>query len=552
MTNTLCILGPRPYYRFWGSVLLLLISAALLGCGDSTGSKDTTPPTVVSVSPVSDAVDVSVDIEIFVYFSEGINLSTVSDQTFYIDGLFSDDVFPNTASARLKPLAALSYDTEYEVVVGRAIRDLAGNSLASEYRWSFRTESNPSLRSPGVIATVPTSGATGFDAAAPIIVTFNKTMDPASFADSSIKLTPSAAGTVVMVDSTATFTPDDTLLFLTTYTATISAAVQDTSGNPMTASYQWSFTTGTDPMIPEAEIISPLYDDIIGDSVLIEVATDHPVGVTLVEFYIDGSHVVAADDSAPPFEYAWDASTLVIGSVHSISLVAYEAGGRIGYSDTVQVTFQWEKLLATNDNQDDWPVDIRMAYYRSTDSLLEFRFAMWENWSDDPINDTALDLGIYLDTDLSATTGRTYWPDNQHLLNGIGGDYQLIIGLHGLDALRQYNNLSEQWELIYDPTGFDYINLPPDTNVFEVGLKWSDIGSPSNVRIVAINVFFISEDAFIPDWVPDEGAGYLLLSHQNRYIGEGYQGETAKRGQFEFRRASKYDDPFTSVGRSTR
>ncbi len=545
MVNTVYISSPPSVRWCWGWLMFLVLSAQF-GCG-GTDSKDTTLPKVASVSPVANSVDVRVNTEIFVYFSEGINTSTVNYQTLYIDGLFSDSVFPSTASARLKPLAALAHDTEYEVVVGAAVKDKAGNSMGSEYRWSFHTEVNPLLSAPQVVATVPAQGASRVDPAAVVSVVFSKAMDAISFNDSSLIFSPATPGTLVMLDSTATFTPDDTLQFSTNYSITVDTTVQDTSGNRMAALYQWSFTTGTDPMVPTVEVVSPEYDNIVGDSVLIEVATDHPVGVTMVEFFIDGVHVAGGDDSEPPFEYVWDASAFVIGSVHTLAAVAHEAGGRVGYSDTIQVIYQWEKLLTANDNQDDWPVDIRMAYYRSTDSLLEFRFVMWENWSADPINDTALDLGIYLDTDLSVTTGRTYFPDGQHLLNGIGADNMLIVGLHGLDALRQYNNLSGQWETIYDPTGFDYINLPPDTNVFEVGLKWSDIGSPSTVRMVAINVFFINTSSFIPDWVPNEGAGYLLLSHQNRYIGEGYQGEAAKRGQFDFRRASKYDDPFSSV-----
>jgi hypothetical protein len=99
------------------------------------------------------------------------------------------------------------------------------------------------INSPTVLSTNPGDGATKVAVNATISATFSKAMSSASFPEAAFTLAPPTSGTITASSTTATFTPRAALAFATTYTATITTAVRDTEGNPLKASYTWTFTT---------------------------------------------------------------------------------------------------------------------------------------------------------------------------------------------------------------------------------------------------------------------------------------------------------------------
>lgn len=512
------------------SLLLGLLIVFNLGCPEKVdGPKgDTTPPSIETVSPAEGSLDVSVTANIQVVFSEQIDTNKITPATFVIGPSVTGSFDYSGDTVTYNPAAYLEYQTEYSVSVTTGITDLAGNRLKENKTWSFRTAGNPATTSPVVVSTVPANLATDVDASEPISVTFSKRMDAATLTTTSFSLSDGVTGTVSYVDSTAVFTPDDTLEFNTQYIATLDTTVTDTFGNKLAAPYIFSFTTGADPMIPTALIFQPVDSVIIGDTVTIGVFTTHPVAVTKVEFYLDGVYVSGADDLSAPYSFWWDASGETLASEHTIYARAYEEGGRVGFSDTITLFYQWEELI-TDKNDLSWPTDLKRILARSTDSLLEFRYEFWEPWGPDPVNDTTLDLGIYFDTDQNPGTGRADFDGTP--LNGLGADYRVIVGLHGLDAFARWNpnsGAAGAWDTVYGPAGFAYLNLPSDTNMLEFGMAWSDMSSPSALRMVSINLWFLSEESFLPDWVPDQDSGFVLVRHENRYIGEGYTEAAAK------------------------
>ncbi|MDZ4723047.1 MAG: Ig-like domain-containing protein [candidate division Zixibacteria bacterium] len=82
---------------------------------------------------------------------------------------------------------------------------------------------------------------------------------------------------------------------------------------------------GPDTTPPTASLSNPSDGSIIGDSVTIIVDAADNVGVSFVEFYLDGSHVPGATDSLAPFQYHWDASSLILSSAHVIIARVYDA-----------------------------------------------------------------------------------------------------------------------------------------------------------------------------------------------------------------------------------
>jgi Bacterial Ig-like domain len=96
---------------------------------------------------------------------------------------------------------------------------------------------------PTVTSTAPDNNATGVVVTATISATFDEPIDPASVDGFVTDGVDNVVGTLSVVGSTATFTPDAPLADNTVYTATLTTAVMDLAGNPLAADYIWSFTT---------------------------------------------------------------------------------------------------------------------------------------------------------------------------------------------------------------------------------------------------------------------------------------------------------------------
>jgi FtsP/CotA-like multicopper oxidase with cupredoxin domain len=153
---------------------------------------------------------------------------------------------PSTRVATLTPDAPLVADKTYTLSLTNAIKDVAGNPLATK-TWTFIT--GPA---PAVTARTPAVNATGVSRTANITATFSEAVtglptNAAASANFTIKRTNGAAFTsVASYNSTsrvATLNPGGTLLANTQYTVTLSSGIKDTAGN-LLAPVTWTFTTG--------------------------------------------------------------------------------------------------------------------------------------------------------------------------------------------------------------------------------------------------------------------------------------------------------------------
>ncbi len=114
--------------------------AAAYSWSFTTTAGDTTPPTVVSTSPVADATDVAVDTVITATFSEAMDELTLTTGSFTLDGVSGSVAYDSgTYTATFTPSADLAANTTYTATLSTAITDAAGNPLASAYSWSFTT-----------------------------------------------------------------------------------------------------------------------------------------------------------------------------------------------------------------------------------------------------------------------------------------------------------------------------------------------------------------------------------------------------------------------------
>jgi len=229
----------------------------------TTGSADTTRPTVSSTVPANAATGVSLDGNLAVTFSKPIDpasiVITLKSGTAAVVGAVS----ASGVTGNFKPSLPLAANASYTATV-TAAKDLSGNALASNYSWSFVTGTTTDTDAPAVSSTVPADGASSVATNTAISVSFGEPMGPTTITAASFTLTsPGAvavAGTVTYAGVTATFQPAGLLANNTIYTATISTAAQDLAGNALAAGHSWSFTTGAaaDTTPPTVASTSPL------------------------------------------------------------------------------------------------------------------------------------------------------------------------------------------------------------------------------------------------------------------------------------------------------
>ena len=99
---------------------------------------DETPPKVVSISPANGSDNVLPTSEIQVTFSEPIEPTTVTSQTFFVSSAPST-TYCDGSVARCSPDSRLGLGETYTVTITTGVTDLLGNHLASEFTSTFVT-----------------------------------------------------------------------------------------------------------------------------------------------------------------------------------------------------------------------------------------------------------------------------------------------------------------------------------------------------------------------------------------------------------------------------
>ena len=212
-------------------------------------------PTVVTRSPAADTMGVSITKVITVSFSEPMDSTTITADSFILSdgvssvaGTVTFDAASNTAS--FTPAVPLTHNTSYTVTLSGAILDLNGQALESGNgdTWSFTTTDDAVKLA--ILGHTPGVGETGVATNMVITVTFSEPIDPATLTSRSFMLTKGEKGEVlgsINYDEgtfTATFTPYQLLSANTVYKVLVKDSITDLNGNPLEKTYQWNFTTG--------------------------------------------------------------------------------------------------------------------------------------------------------------------------------------------------------------------------------------------------------------------------------------------------------------------
>ena len=221
-----------------------------------------TAPVISSTDPANAAIGVPFNQKIAATFSKTMDASTITTATVtlmqgttFVSGTVS---YVGTTVTYI-PSSSLTPNTTYTATITTGAKDLAGNALASNYVWNFKTGSAAVITPPLVSFTDPFNAATGVALNQKIAATFSKTMDATTITTATFTLkqgTTPVSGFVSYSGTTALFTPASNLAANTVYTATITTGATDLTDNALAADYIWTFTTGSAAVITPPAVSS--------------------------------------------------------------------------------------------------------------------------------------------------------------------------------------------------------------------------------------------------------------------------------------------------------
>ncbi len=249
------------------AAFLLLIFAAGCSDPDKTGvNPGVTPPTVISVTPLSGASTACPNTTVTATFSKAMNPSSLDTTTFTLTGPGATSITgqvtydASSDTAVFTPSSTLALSTAYTATITTGAKDVFGNALASNFVWTFTTGANP-CQPPTVISVTPPNGTSGVCPSSAVTATFSEAMNPASINATTFTLTGPGAtpvtGVVTYAVSTATFTPSSPLGVNTAYIATITTGAKDVFGNALVNNFVWGFKTGGAACPPTVISVAP-------------------------------------------------------------------------------------------------------------------------------------------------------------------------------------------------------------------------------------------------------------------------------------------------------
>ncbi|HQF46956.1 MAG TPA: Ig-like domain-containing protein, partial [Anaerolineaceae bacterium] len=227
------------------------------------------PPSVVSTVPANDAVDVALDANITVTFSEPVTLTGA----WYDITCDTSGTHTGTVDESGDPVIVINPDVDFVnlegcvgtiFAAGVADEDLPADPLGANYTFAFTTVSSDAP--PTVVSTNPADLETNVALDSNIAIEFSEpvTLVPDSFFDIYCDLSGEHdTGAVVDESGDPVIVINPALDFVVGDTCTVTvlaSGVTDEDGvpTPMTSDYQWTFTTPLPDPAPTVTAVTPL------------------------------------------------------------------------------------------------------------------------------------------------------------------------------------------------------------------------------------------------------------------------------------------------------
>ena len=230
------------------------------GDGDGDTPGDTTPPTVMSTQPGNGDTGVAPNSVITVTFSEAMDESTITIDSFYataepdpnaaalsVEAVAGSVIYANLI-ATFTPGEDFVFGSLFTVRVSTGVTDLAGNPLAQEYVFSFTTGEEPDTTDPEIVSRDPGVNDTGVGLDVQVTVEFSEPVSASSVSGDTIVLETNGyeiPSEVALSPSglTATLAPDSELGIMSDYEVMVSGDIEDLAGNRLGDDVTWGFQT---------------------------------------------------------------------------------------------------------------------------------------------------------------------------------------------------------------------------------------------------------------------------------------------------------------------
>ncbi|WCB95824.1 virion structural protein [Baekduia alba] len=309
------------------------------------------PPAVTQVNPGDTATGIAATTTPTATFSRAMDASTITGSTFTLTPsgggaavAASVAYDAATQTATLTPTSTLDFSTTYVAKLTTAVKASDGQALPNAVTWSFATMAAPAP--PSVTGATPAAGATDVPVSTKPTATFSRAMMASTVTSSSFTLEKSGGAVVTAsvayapATFTATLTPSAALAYSTTYVARIKTTIKSADGVALPAEVTRTFTTSAAPppdtTPPTVAVTSPSAGASVTGTVSLAANAADNVGVTGVQFRLDGASIGAEDTSAP-YTYAWDSLSTANGP-HTITAVAKDAAGNSTTAANVAIT----------------------------------------------------------------------------------------------------------------------------------------------------------------------------------------------------------------------
>lgn len=304
-----------------------------------TTVSDTTPPTVTATSPSNGATGVAVDATISATFSEAVDSSTLNTSTFTLRGGVTGTVSYNsdTNTATFKPASNLNYATTYTATITTGVKDIGGNSISSNYTWSFTTIKKPDTSAP--VGSVSINEGAAYTTVTGVTLTLSATDDAgvAGYYVSESSSTPSASASGwTGVTSAASYNGSVSYILSSgDGTKTVYVWYKDDAPNVSSAA---SDTIVLDANSPTVTITSPTSDSAYtatsGTINLGGSASDSTSGISSVTWSSDkGSSGTASGTTS------WTVSGISLSSGNNVITVMAKDGAEKTATDALTVTY---------------------------------------------------------------------------------------------------------------------------------------------------------------------------------------------------------------------
>ena len=238
-------------------LLVAILSLTFLGCSsDSSSSNSTVKYLSIVKAPSNDPVSIFENISLL--FSDNLNTSTVTDSSAYIKdsdgnhiGLTLEVGNPDS-KVLFTPYQYFSPSTSYTLVITTDVQNLEGQSLSSEYNYSFTTKAEESDgKELSFVSIKPMNESSGVNPLTDISIEFTKHISPEAQYENTplIKVTDSygseVEGSLEIFNTVATFKPDEALEEYMSYRVELVGEVSDMFGSSYTTEQEWNFSTST-------------------------------------------------------------------------------------------------------------------------------------------------------------------------------------------------------------------------------------------------------------------------------------------------------------------